>query len=38
MQGFLYAKPLPIGEFEAFVRANRVRSDDWQERVPKLAG
>jgi diguanylate cyclase (GGDEF)-like protein/PAS domain S-box-containing protein len=38
MQGYLYAKPLPIQEFEAFLRLNRPRSGDAEKMPYAFAG
>ena len=38
VQGFLYAKPLPPGEFEDFLRSNQARSQQYENSYDRLAG
>lgn len=38
VQGFLYAKPLPVEEFEEFVRSRQMRSQDSGKASDRLAG
>ena len=38
MQGFLYAQPLPVAEFEEFLKSNQARSDCFGKMPDALAG
>lgn len=38
VQGFLYAKPLPAGAFEEFLRSRQIRSEQYVEASSRLAG
>jgi len=38
VQGFLYAKPLPVAEFEAFLRSNQMHCRDFGTAPHALVG
>jgi diguanylate cyclase (GGDEF)-like protein/PAS domain S-box-containing protein len=38
LQGFLYARPLPVAEFEEFLKSNQARSDRFGQMPDALAG
>jgi len=38
LQGFLYARPLPVHEFEEFLKRNQMRSDRFGAMPDALAG
>ena len=38
VQGFLYAKPLPIAEFEAFLKSNQMQCHDFGTAPQALVG